>query len=467
MLASDADNWKSSPLLRELASEERRCCYWSIVLLRRLLGVTAPLATAHEVRSLPYPSSCSMPSGSVLRPEIRQAYEKSIGDNGVMVFVMEMSEEWAKVMTYVRDCLTFTSDVSPWLTTSRYAGALAGVMSIETRLQPLHRYKHVTFRELTLADLEDCRQYWAPWLLSRFLYHTMICLLNHPLLITLQLQAKGNDSELFRQQSSFYVARHVHWILHFIAFIEARGFQITDPTLGYCAAVVATIESQLIYSVDEATAHKKRRNIESCRRLIRNLTPSVPSMKEMVSRSSRALRWLLSSLTLDEGLLLTKDRKLGTLSEVISTTYESNVGTSASVSVDLSQIREILDICSPSSIEHSPRLDDLNTSPQTTVISDPSPSQWVRLSRRPSVDQPDESGSPAQDEYQIRPEGPIVANSASADNAAPQNIPPNHDSVVAVEHPGFSADLFFNGISQDVTSWWDAFDTYDPDCPSF
>lgn len=238
-----------------------------------------------------------MPKGAVLRPEVRQAYEHFKNGEGVMAFVIEMSTEWVKVMSYVKDCLSSATDTSPWLTSSRYAAALSGVMSIETRLQPLHRYKHVVFRNLTRTDLEGCREYWAPWLLSRFLYHTMICLLNHPLLVTLQLQAKSNDSELFREQSSFYVARHVHWILHFIAFIEARAFCITDPIIGYCAAVVATIESQLIYSVDEVTAEKKKRNIESCRRLIRGLAPSHASMADLVSCTTKhdiacgRLRW--------------------------------------------------------------------------------------------------------------------------------------------------------------------------------
>lgn len=227
-----------------------------------------------------------MPGTAVLRPDFRQAYEQSTGNNGVIVFALEMSKEWAKVMAYVRACLSCTPDVSPWLTTSRYAAAMAGVMNIETRLQPLHRYNHVVFRDLTLEDLEGHREYWAPWLLSRFLYHTMVCLLNHPLVVTLQLQANRNDSELFRQQSSFYVARHVRWLLHFIAFIEARGFRVTDPILGYCAAVVATIESQLVYSVNEATAQRKQRNIESCRRLIRSLAPSFVLMKELVSHHS-------------------------------------------------------------------------------------------------------------------------------------------------------------------------------------
>lgn len=282
MLAQSV-NFRADPLpTGDSAAEERRCCYWSIVLLRRLLGFTTQLAVTFNSNQLAYPASCSTPPHSVLRADFRPAYEQSKGDNGIMVLVFEMSEEWVKVMAYVRHCLCSGPDVSPWLTTSRYSAALSGVMSIETRLQPLHRIKHINFRELTLEDLERCREYWAPWLLSRFLYHTMVCLLNHPLLIILQLQGKKNDSELFRQQTSFYAAHHTRWILHFIAFIEARGFRISDPIIGYCAAVVATIESQLIYSVDEATAQKKKRNIVSCRRLIQKLIPSSPSMAETV-----------------------------------------------------------------------------------------------------------------------------------------------------------------------------------------
>lgn len=286
MLAQNVDFRTNSLAPSYSVREESRCCYWSIVLLRNLFGLTASSSTDLDAATLPYPSSCSMPGTAVLRPDFRQAYEQSTGNNGVIVFALEMSKEWAKVMAYVRACLSCTPDVSPWLTTSRYAAAMAGVMNIETRLQPLHRYNHVVFRDLTLEDLEGHREYWAPWLLSRFLYHTMVCLLNHPLVVTLQLQANRNDSELFRQQSSFYVARHVRWLLHFIAFIEARGFRVTDPILGYCAAVVATIESQLVYSVNEATAQRKQRNIESCRRLIRSLAPSFVLMKELVSHHS-------------------------------------------------------------------------------------------------------------------------------------------------------------------------------------
>lgn len=407
-----------------------------------------------------------MPRGAVLRPEVRQAYEQSEFDNGVMDFVIEMSVEWVKVMSYVKDCLSFTPDISPWFTSSRYASALAGVMSIETRLQPLHRYKHVTFRDLTLEDLEECREYWAPWLLSRFLYHTMICLLNHPLLVTLQLQTKGNDSELFREQSSFYVARHVHWILHFIAFIEARKFRITDPVIGYCAAVIATIESQLIYSVDEVTAEKKQRNIQSCRRLIRSLAPSHPSMADLVSYYSKLDA--ASNVENDQSNLhASQDRKLGDLRTVISTTYTSNINNTSSVSVDLSRIRDILDICPRSSTRSTSILHNGDRAPQTTGSNDMSPPEWVRLSRRPSVDQPDEGAPLPQDIEQVRHSDFILPPQTSSGTADSNIIPPVQNPAFSLGLPGFPADLFFNGISQDVSSWWNAFETYDPDCPGF
>lgn len=261
-------------------------------MLRRLLGIAAELAPAFDSTLLPYPLSCSKPTESVLRDSFRRVYdEQAAADGGVMVFVLEMGAERFKVMAYVRDCLSCSSDVSPWLSSSKYSTVISGAMSMESRLRPLHRYKHISFRELTLEDLQKSRDYWAPWLLSRFLYHTVVCLLNYPLLITLQLQRAGSDSELFRQQTSFYVARHVRWILHFIDFIETRGFLITDPVQGYCAAVVATIEWQLSYSFDDTTATKKRRNIESCRRLIQQLGTSYPLMAEMIGSKS----WLIGN----------------------------------------------------------------------------------------------------------------------------------------------------------------------------
>lgn len=283
MLVLDVSSGQGDLPDDEGTTEDQACCYWSMMLVRRLLGLTAAMTLVPNTRPPPYPPSCSAPALENIRAEYRQGYRNSAGDDGIMVFAYEMSSEWVNVVDYARHFLNRGTDCSPWLTTSKYNTVLSGVMSIETRLQPqLHRIKHMNFRDIKLEDLEGCREYWAPWLLSRFMYHTMICLLNHPLLVILQLQGKRDDSELFRQQTSFYAAHHVRWILYFIAFIEARDFAISDLFLGHCAAIAATIEMQLAYSVDGATAEKKKRNIEICRRFIQKLAPTCPAMADMV-----------------------------------------------------------------------------------------------------------------------------------------------------------------------------------------
>lgn len=136
------------------------------------------------------------------------------------------------------------------------------------------------------------------------------------------------------------------------------------------------------------------------------------------------------------------------------------------MAVDLSRIREILDICSPS-LELNHKQNDLAIMPQTTASCETTSSQWVRLSRRPSVDQPDESASPTQCDSQTRRHISVTEDQDSTGNVALHTVPVTQDWTASVEPHGFPADLFFNGISQDVSSWWDAFDTYDPDCPSF
>lgn len=154
---------------------------------------------------------------------------------------------------------------------------------------------------------------------------------------------------------------------------------------------------------------------------------------------------------------------MGALSEIISTTYTSNMNNTTSVAVDLSRLRAILDICPPSPAPR-PRPNEQGIRPQATVSHGPSPSHWVRLSRRPSVDQPDDG---PQDENQTRHQDFIMAPQPSSETVNPQRNPPIHDLAASTDPPGFPADLFFNGISQDVSSWWNAFETYDPDCPSF
>jgi hypothetical protein len=116
---------------------------------------------------------------------------------------------------------------------------------------------------------------------------------------------------------------------------------------------------------------------------------------------------------------ISQDRKLGDLSEVISTTYTSNMNNTASVSVDLARIRDILDICPHLSNRPTPVSNDEDPVPGSAVPNGLSPPQWVRLSRRPSVDQPDEGAPLPQIDEQTRPQDFIMPPQTSVGTTNP------------------------------------------------
>lgn len=249
-------------------------------MLRRILGAERSTYDVADTKLPAYPPSVSSPPHSALRTSSNEGSEEWVREHGIMVLVFQLSDVWSKTMSYVRSCLSSHQPTPPWSTSSKYSEVLSSAMCLGQH--SFHTYGKIKLGEMTAENLDRSRNYWAPWLLSRFMYHTNLCLLNHPLLVTLQLQGRKQDSELFRQQTSFYVSQHTTWILHFIAFIESREFRVSDPTIGYCAAVAATIELQLSFSVDESLGREKKRNFHTCLSFIQKLAGEWPSMGRLV-----------------------------------------------------------------------------------------------------------------------------------------------------------------------------------------
>ncbi|KAL4964247.1 uncharacterized protein BDV14DRAFT_201025 [Aspergillus stella-maris] len=88
----------------------------------------------------------------------------------------------------------------------------------------------------------------------------------------LQTQGNRDVSEVFLQQTTFARAHHSAWVLHFLNFVVSREFFVSDPSFGYCAAVLATIElHQSFVETDEFTREKRKTNYEYCVHFIRGL----------------------------------------------------------------------------------------------------------------------------------------------------------------------------------------------------
>lgn len=263
--------------------EERRRCFWSICLLRRLQG--------EDFHILDFTSQDNVPA----RPEttgvapnvpdsgaVEARITRSMRDEGIVAYVILISETFARTASYVkRRCKP--NDHPPWSPESEYSKIIAMQMEVETRVPYTHRFKNANLANRSLEDLQSNRDYWGPWFLSQFMYHTILCLLNHPLLLSLALRNhRGMIPEIFLQHSSDMIASHTNWIIHFLRFFEDKGFLVSDPFLGYCAAVVATIELQLSFTEDTAIRNDKQERFATCVRFVQKLGEQWPHMGHMV-----------------------------------------------------------------------------------------------------------------------------------------------------------------------------------------
>lgn len=267
--------------------EERRCCFWSICLLKRLHGGEFSILDMPEVGRPPFPQSPKRPARLLSPgPSTVEMRRSDMQDEGIIAYVVTLSEAFARTARYVR-LHGRPSNVPPWSPHSEYSKILALQMDLETKMPYIHRFKPANLGDRTLEELQTHREYWGPWFLNQFMYHTSLCLLNHPLLLSLSLRNFRNTiPEIFLQHTSDLISSHTTWIIHFINYFEEKSFLVSDPLLGYSAAVVATIELQLSFTDNSTIREQKRERFTKCVKFVQQIGERWPHMARLVRTSS-------------------------------------------------------------------------------------------------------------------------------------------------------------------------------------
>ncbi|KAJ5272775.1 hypothetical protein N7478_007900 [Penicillium angulare] len=320
-------------LTNQITREERRRCFWSICLLKRLHGGDFSILDFPEGGALPYPNSPTRParllSSESLTPEARRS---ELQDQGIVAYVIMLSEVFSRTARYVR-LRGRPGNVPPWSPDSEYSKIIALQMELETRMPLTHRFKPANLGDRSLEELQTHREYWGPWFLNQFMYHTTLCLLNHPLLLSLSLRTfRSTIPEIFLQHTSDLISSHTTWIIHFINYFEEKLFFVSDPLLGYSAAVVATIELQLSFTKDPIIREQKRERFAKCVQFVQQIGQKWPHMARLAQR-------------------------LQHLEDAVSSTYQSNPGDqNQSLLIDLSRFWEILEYSSNSDAGSARRL---------------------------------------------------------------------------------------------------------------
>ena len=208
-------------------------------------------------------------------------------DHGIIAYVIIISKVFAETSGYVRRHGK-PSNVAPWSSQSDYSKIITFQMDMETRMPYVHRFRPANLSDRTPDELQADRAYWGPWFLNQCMYHTILCLLNHPLLLSLSLRNfRSTIPEIFLQHTSDLISTHTTWIIHFISLFEEKSFMPSDPLLGYSAAVVATIELQLSFTENITIREEKRDHFFKCVRFVQSLGQKWPHMARLVSSVPR------------------------------------------------------------------------------------------------------------------------------------------------------------------------------------
>lgn len=266
--------------------EERRRCFWSLFLLKRLHGADFMILDFSAEDDFPwYPETTGDPSSpSNHTSPAAHIQNDGLGpDKGIVAYAIQLSEVWFKTTRYARR-RGKPSSLPPWSSQSEYATILANQMDFETRMPYVHRFKPAKFSLRTVEHLNSNRDYWGPWLFVQFVYHTNVCLINHPLLISLRLRDfKCVIPEIFLQHRADLISSHASWIINLMDMVEAKSFKVTDPFLGHCVAIVATIYLQESFSEDPGTRSEKQDNFDKCLKFIRGFGEQWPHLGRIVS----------------------------------------------------------------------------------------------------------------------------------------------------------------------------------------
>ncbi|KAJ5358265.1 C6 transcription factor [Penicillium brevicompactum] len=279
------------------SDEELIRCSWNAILVQSFYNGADMTSFAGLVPRLP--ASPPIPQSLVQGISIPM-HISSDPKQGIMAVLINLSSAWSKTCIYIQGHGRLGSRPI-WSMESEYSKQMFHFTQIGAKQPQIHRFKSVKMEQLRLN-----RDYWAPWLLTRFVYHTIVCLLNHPLMIMMQVQGYDHVPEIYLQQTSFQISHHTHWVKDLLSIVESNDLVLTDPLAGYCVAAVATIELHLSFSTDTIVREEKRKRFIKCVEFVEKTGEVWPAMAMMVIK----LKKLEESLTASRKLALGNDRSV-------------------------------------------------------------------------------------------------------------------------------------------------------------
>lgn len=268
-------------------ADEHVRCLWSIIMLQYLTGGVGLMSTTIDTTHLKHPPSDGKNALATAQRQNSSTSQDAKDDLGVTAYAAQMTEVWHNVRQYVHHRGKLDKH-PPWSGQSLYSHIMFRQMEHESQMPHKHRFKPSGFSEHSISTLSGNRFYWAPWLYLQIIYHAIVCTLNHPLLLSIYIRRfrVNQIPELFLQQTADMITSHTDWIIHLLDIAMEKEFEFSDPFVGQCIAIAATIFLQQSYTEDQVTRIEKQGKYKVCLRVVQQLGRSWPHVEKLVCEVS-------------------------------------------------------------------------------------------------------------------------------------------------------------------------------------
>lgn len=204
---------------------------------------------------------------------------------GIVSYSALASEVWRMAREYAAYHVG-PHELPPWDPKSHYSHIMLRHMELDARTPLRYRFATSNFDALSLAEIQQRRDYWGPWLFQQFIYAAISSLVNHPFLLSMRLKNyRHTMPQTFLHQSYVQISRYSAWTMHYLHIIEKTGLQVSDPTIAHCVTITATIHLQHSFVQDETFRQKAQSAYNACLRFLDRMGQIWLSASAMVKLS--------------------------------------------------------------------------------------------------------------------------------------------------------------------------------------
>ncbi|KAM5356476.1 hypothetical protein ACJ41O_003122 [Fusarium nematophilum] len=226
-------------------------------------------------------------------PLLREPGPEADSDSGILSYVTQAAEVWHMARAYAA-LHVGPDEPPPWSPQSDYSLIMLRNLELDSRFPLKYRFATNNFSGLTPGALHQRRDYWGPWLFIQFVHAAIPTLVNHPFLLSMRLRNfRRMMPQTFIHQSFDHISRHTTWTICFLDLVEKKQFQVSDPLIAHCVAIVATVHLQHSFVRDDALRKKAQDGYDKCMRFLDRMGLIWPFVYSMTQN----LRKLQDSIT--------------------------------------------------------------------------------------------------------------------------------------------------------------------------